>query len=186
MNLIHRIAKGDREALSKLYEQHKTGIYRLALSLTKDVYQAEDITQETFLRVQEKAETYRRSGSEAAWLFAIARNLAYDSLRRQSRETDINSEEGDGVLRALEEISARESGPDSAAGDLYFLDLLKNLSEREQEVICLRIHAGLSWAEIGRITGEKKDAARKRYVRALLKLRNQLEDGDCRSERSIL
>lgn len=186
MNLIHRIARGDREALSELYERHKTGVYRLALSLTKDVYQAEDITQETFLRVQEKAGTYRRSGSEAAWLAAIARNLAYDSLRRQSREMDMNPKEEDGVMRALEEISARENRPDSAAGDLYFLDLLKSLSERERETVCLRILCGLSWAEIGRITEEKKDAARKRYVRALLKLRNQLEEDDCRPERSIL
>ena len=183
MNLIHRIAKGDREALEKLYEQHKTGVYRLALSLTKDIYLAEDITQETFLRVQEKAGTYRRSGSEAAWLAAIARNLSYDSLRRRSRETDMNPEGGDGVTRVLDEISVREGAPDGEAGDLYFLDLLKSLNEREQEVVCLRIHSGLSWPEIGRITGEKKEASRKRYVRALLKLRNQLEE---ETERSIL
>ena len=51
MNLLPKIARGDLQALELLYQQHKTKVYRLALSLTADPYLAEDITQETFLRM---------------------------------------------------------------------------------------------------------------------------------------
>ena len=67
MKLLPKIARGDRGALEQLYAQQKTRVYRLVLSMTGDPYLAEDLTQETFLRVQESAGTYRRDISETAW-----------------------------------------------------------------------------------------------------------------------
>lgn len=173
MNLIRKIARGDTAALEQLYERHKTGVYRLALSLTNDPYLAEDITQDTFLRIQENASSYRRDSGEAAWIFTIARNLTYDCLRRRSRElcSDVSAWEGGGSGGG---VSGAASGGEAAAGNLYFLDLLSDLSPKEKELVCLRILGGLSWREIGRITSQSADACRKRYERILKRLRDQL------------
>ncbi len=165
MKLLPKIARGDRNALEQLYAQQKTRVYRLALSMTKDPYLAEDMTQETFLRVQEAAGTYRNDISETAWVIAIARNLTYDALRRQSREI-VNETAVSSGMPVLPDTK-EQSG-------FMFLDLIQKLSQAEQELVCLRILAELSWREIGRITGQSADAGRKRYARALKKLRGEL------------
>lgn len=176
MNLIRKISGGDTSALEKLYEQHKTKVYRLALSLSGDPHLAEDITQDTFLRIQERAGAYRTDGSEAAWIMTIARNMTYDCLRRRSREVcgDMASEECGAP--ALCRLSSEADETDGAAGNLYFLDLLRDLSAEEKELVCLRILGGLSWSEIGRIANRSEEACRKRYERILKRLRAQLND----------
>lgn len=175
MNYIHKIAMGDMEALETLYEQHKIRVYRLALSMLSDTYLAEDVTQETFLRIQEHASSYRRNISEAAWITTIARNLSYDHLRKRSRETTQSLEQESDVksplVTALDQ-QAVENADD--ASDLYYLDLIAPLTPDEQEIVNLRILADLSWKEIGQITGQQADACRKRYRRALEKLERRL------------
>ena len=180
MNLLPKIAQGDLQALELLYEQYKTKVYRLALSLTADPYLAEDITQETFLRIQEHAPSYRRDLSETAWIVTIARNLSYDALRRRSREVLGNPAEeieetdiaySSALSRA---ISTNIDTARDSLSNFYFLELLERLNSQEKEVVCLRILADLPWNEIGRVTGQSADASRKRYTRALKKLRHQL------------
>lgn len=165
MKLLPKIARGDLHALELLYAQHKTRVYRLVLSMTSDSFLAEDITQETFLRVQEQAQTYRRDISETAWIIKIARNITYDILRRRSREiVDAKAISKDAVVM-----------PDTdEQSNLMFLDLIKDLSQPEKEIICLRILANLPWREIGQIMGQSADASRKRYARVLKTLRSRL------------
>lgn len=165
MKLLPKIAKGDLHALELLYEQQKIKVYRLILSITGDSCLAEDITQETFLRVQNQAQTYRKDISETAWIAAIARNLAYDSLRRRRYET-VGIETIPDNAFTVQNVNEQSN--------IEFLDLIKELSQQEKDVICLRIVADLSWKEIGQITGQSADAERKRYTRSLEKLRSQL------------
>ena len=175
MNYIHKIAMGDMESLETLYEQHKVRVYRLALSMLGDSYLAEDVTQETFLRVQEHASSYRRNISEAAWIATIARNLSYDHLRKRNRETtqslEQDTEAKSPLATALEKQAAENT---SDASDLYYLDLIAPLAPEEREIVNLRILADLSWKEIGQIMGRQADACRKRYQRALEKLEHRL------------
>ena len=173
MNLIQKIARGDMDALFELYERHKTRVYRLSLSLSGDPYLAEDITQETFLRIQDRAAAFR-SGSETAWVIAIARNLTYDALRRRSREVLRSGRPEEFESSAFCRPPSRDQGTQDAGGNLYFVDLIGRLAPKEREVVCLRILGGLPWNEIGKILGQSKDACRKRYERALGKLRKQL------------
>lgn len=165
MKLLPQIAKGNLHALELLYEQQKNKVYRLVLSMTGDSYLAEDITQETFLRVQEQAETYRNDISETAWIVTIARNLTYDILRKHSREI-VNEKAIPSDAFVLLDTDEQS--------DFMFLDLIKDLSQPEKEVICLRILANLPWREIGQIIGASADTSRKRYARSLKKLRSRL------------
>ena len=165
MKLLPKIARGDLHALERLYVQQKTRVYRLVLSITGDSFLAEDITQETFLRVQEQAQTYRNDISETAWIVTIARNLTYDILRRRSREI-VNEKAISTDAFVLLDTDEQSN--------LMFLDMIKDLSQLEKELICLRILANLSWHEIGQIIGQSADASRKRYARSLKKLRSRL------------
>ena len=167
MNRIKQIAGGDMQALEALYEAYKIPVYRLAFSLTKNREAAEDITQDTFLRIQEKAGTYRFHPSEAAWIYSIARNLSYDMLRR--RRPGLVEDES-----LLLQIPAKEGNPEQGA--YAFVDLISGLSVRDAEVVSLRILADLSFKEIGRITHTTASACGKRYGRALQKLQKQMKE----------
>lgn len=116
MSYMIRIAQGDMEALKTLYETYKVPVYRQALAMTGSRELAEDITQDTFLRIQEKAHMYHGPGSEAAWIYAIARNITYDILRKRSHETC-------GGEEALLSVASPEGDPEKGA--YSYLDLIR-------------------------------------------------------------
>ena len=73
--------------IEKLYREYFTPVYRYTLSLVHDPDMAEEITQETFFRALKKINDYRGEASLKVWLCQIARNLSFDSLKRQSKTT---------------------------------------------------------------------------------------------------
>lgn len=87
--LLSRIAQGDKEALGMLYERTHGAIYGFALSLVRRPSDAEDILQETFLRVYAAAERYRPEGKPMAWMMTIAKNLSRMRLRDAKRTSDL-------------------------------------------------------------------------------------------------
>ena len=87
--LMAGLAAGDQEALGQLYRRTRTAVYGLALSILRHGHDAEDVTQDTFVRAWEKAEQYRPQGTPMAWLLAITRNLALMKLRERARTQDL-------------------------------------------------------------------------------------------------
>ncbi|MDE7222216.1 MAG: RNA polymerase sigma factor [Acetatifactor sp.] len=166
MSDIVKIAQGDMAALKTLYETYKIPVYRLAFAMTGNRELAEDITQDTFLRIQEKAHMYHGSGSEAAWIYTIARNITYDILRKRKREVC----EGEEVLLS---VISQKTDPES--GVCYYLDLIRELPERDAELVSLRILGDLSFREIGRILNRSAASCNRQYNRALQKLRRSLQ-----------
>lgn len=81
--LLGMIAQRDSAALSEFYDRHARTVYNLILRIVRDRAIADEILQDTFWQVWEKAGQYQREGVVAAWLFRIARNKALDELRRQ-------------------------------------------------------------------------------------------------------
>jgi RNA polymerase sigma-70 factor (ECF subfamily) len=83
--LVTRIRGGDLEALSELYERYKAQVYRTALAITRNERDAEDILQETFLRVYTYANRIDETVSLEPWLYRVTVNLAYSWLNRARR-----------------------------------------------------------------------------------------------------
>ena len=112
--LLQRIAKHDAEAISELYDLESTVLYSVIVRVLRSEADAEDVLQEVFLRVWERAYQYNPEVSPpSVWLIRIARNLAIDRLRSklsktQAREQDIES------LDDIEDVQER-TRPDSAA-----------------------------------------------------------------------
>ena len=143
--------------INSWYEQYKNGIFRYALSITKDPYLAEDVLHDTFVKLLSGG-IRCASGKEQAWLYRIARiarNLCYDRLRKTKHE------------QAYSEVPAQLDGR------FEYIDLISSLAPLEQEIVTLKIVGGLSHKEIGSVLGITSSAAQKRYERAICALRNK-------------
>lgn len=145
--------------LESLYTQHSTGVYRFALSILRSPQDAEDVTQETFLRAMNAGLLRIRPGKERSFLCKIARNLSYNLLRDRKRE------------QPAEEPAARDRY------DLEYFQLLACLSETERNIVTLKLLTGATHAEIAKILGITVHAAKKRYARAIDKVRAAYEEG---------
>jgi len=144
----------DQKLIYSWYEQYKNGIFRYALSITKDSHLAEDVLQDTFLKVLSGARP-RNPDAIQAWLYRIARNICFDRLRRRKKE------------EPRDQIASEE-------GDRYaYTDLISSLSDREKEIVTLKIIGGLTHREIGAVLGISAAAAQKRYERAIAALREE-------------
>ena len=86
--------QGARDAFARLYSLTRDGVYALALSLLHDAHEAQDIAQDTFVKVWESAPAYRPQGSPMAWLLTVARNLARTRLRQGGRQVGLDEEPG--------------------------------------------------------------------------------------------
>jgi RNA polymerase sigma-70 factor (ECF subfamily) len=93
--LLQRIAARDESALGALYDRHSALAYGVILRILRDPADADEVLQETFVRVWSRAETYdARLGSPAAWLTRIARNRAIDRLRARRVRRDLSVDPG--------------------------------------------------------------------------------------------
>ena len=147
----------DQRLVYSWYEQHKTGIYRYVFAITKDPYLAEDILQDTFLKVL-SGKAPQNLDMAQAWLYRVARNLCFDHLRKLKHEHP--------YLKIPEDMEIRYA----------YIDLICGLSPREQEIVTLKIVGGLTHSEIGAVLGISAKAAQKRYERAIAALRKQEEE----------
>ncbi len=84
--LLLRVAQGDKEAFQRLYQNTDKTIYGFILSILRNPQDAEEIMQETYLKIWTSAAGYKSQGKPLAWMFTIARNLCYMKFRDQKRE----------------------------------------------------------------------------------------------------
>ena len=87
--LVRAIAQGDEQAMADLYDHYSRGVYALALRIVRQPNVAEEIVQETFVRVWRAAPSYEGGASCEGWLYRIARNMCLDQLRRQRARPEI-------------------------------------------------------------------------------------------------
>jgi RNA polymerase sigma-70 factor (ECF subfamily) len=90
--LCKRCQQGDIGALEELYKRHKDKVYALALRLTNNVQDAEDIVQDVFVQVHRKINSFRGDAAFSSWLYRIATNIAISALRQQRRRKEQTSE----------------------------------------------------------------------------------------------
>ena len=165
--LLLAVARGDREAFGRLYSRTRGAVYALVLSYLKQAEDAQDVTQDAFVRVWDSAPQYRPQGKPMAWILTLARNLAL--MRLREREKSQTMEEA-----AWQAIPAQ--APSVTPEDRRLLqDALAQLSDRERQVVLLHAAAGLKHREIAAVLGAPLPTILSQYHRALKKLKVQLE-----------
>ena len=167
-DLIRRIQNGDSQAVATLYNTHYQKVYRFTYyRLNGDVFLAEDVTEEVFLRAFQMINTFKWKGiSFNAWLIAIARNMIIDLVRRPEalplEETWVDI--------ALDPQNIFENN--NALKEMY--KALEKLTGDQKDVIILRFFEDFSLAETAKITGKTIDAIKRLQARALASLENTM------------
>ncbi len=173
--LLRKIAFRDAQALSDLYDVHSGAIYSLALRILRNQNSAEVVVQHTFVSVWEKAERYDpKLASVSTWLFAIARNLAIDEWRKESRSREVSLAEE--IPEAVD--SSEQKNPLSKAirGQRreIVLQALSEIPEEQKQAIYLAYYDGLSHRQIAETLEEPLGTVKTRIQLGLEKLRRRL------------
>ena len=96
--LLNRVGTGDSEAFRQLYHNTDRTVYSFILSILKNPQDAEEVMQETYLKIWTSAASYHSQGKPLAWIFTIARNLCYMKFRDQKRQADMGLDELNGMI----------------------------------------------------------------------------------------
>ena len=165
--------------IEKLYREYFTPVYRYTLSLVHDPDMAEEITQETFFRALKKINDFRGEASLKVWLCQIARNLSFDSLKRQSKTTALTKHDDD-ESDDYELPAGSESDPEEQLlrkqTAMKIHRILHDLKEPYKEVFQLRTFGDLSFAEIGELFGKSESWARVTYYRSRMMIKEELDE----------
>ena len=165
--------------IEKLYREYFTPVYRYTLSLVHDPDMAEEITQETFFRALKKINDYRGEASLKVWLCQIARNLSFDSLKRQLKITAMTKHDDD-ESNDYELPAGSESDPEEQLlrkqTAMKIHRILHDLKEPYKEVFQLRTFGDLSFAEIGELFGKSESWARVTYYRSRMMIKEELDE----------
>ncbi|OLD51204.1 MAG: hypothetical protein AUI58_08565 [Chloroflexi bacterium 13_1_40CM_2_70_6] len=175
--LAERVARGDVAAFATLYDRYARRVYAWAAHLVGSA-EAEDVVQETYLRLWDKAHQFDvRRGRFASWFMAIARHVVMGQLRRRTTQQ---------LLIAADEIERVLADAADPGGDLAeevwlrerasaLLLALATLPEEQRRVLVLAYFAGLTQSAIAAYTGAPLGTVKKRTRLALQKLRDRLQ-----------
>jgi len=176
---IALLRKGDPDAVSELIGRYQHRLYRFLVRLVQDPATAEDLFQQTWIRLMEKIGSYDARRNFEAWLFAIARNLAIDHLRRR-REISLDEVDDSGQAPmdrltaggrdALEQLLDFERGVMLAAAIAELLAI-------HREVLTLRFEEDMKLEQIAEVAAIPLSTVKSRLHRALESLRARLEKG---------
>lgn len=178
-DLVHRALEGDRDAMRLLVERVQQPLYGYALAILGDHHEAQDVVQQALVAAYRGLPGFDLTRDFKRWVFGIARNLCFDSLRKRPRETPI------GVgLDQFEDLDPRTGNQATSEAPSQKLDLLRvriaQLPEDRRVILALRYLEGLSKAEIGKVLGLSYHAVGQRLYRSLRDLRRTMnvEPGD--------
>ena len=168
--LIDGIAAGSREDLAELYRRTRAAVYGLALSYLKNGAEAEDVAQDTFVKVWAAAPSYRPQGKPMAWLLTIARNLALGRPRTAASIQDLSEAQWSAFSIESDTLTADDRTVLAAA--------LGRLSDEERHIVVLHAVCGLKHREIAQFLGLALPTVLSKYHRSLKKLKTILEGDD--------
>lgn len=169
-DLILRTAAGDTAAFESLYYQSYHAVYGYILSILKNQHDAEDIMQDTFIRIRDAAHLYKPSGKPLAWIFTIAKNLSFMKLRREKLYAYSSYDDLSNDL----DFSTVENNEIKILLDAAFTIL----SDEERQIIIIHANTGMKFREIASLLALPLSTILSKYNRGLKKLKNYLEGGN--------
>ncbi len=162
-----RLAEGDMDGLSVIYDALSRRIFMLSLSILRDEEAAKDAMQDTFLRLATESHRYEKGSGAAAFILTVARNISLNLLAKKRREAAKTGELDEGLL-----VADSENSP-SAVGAL---DALSLLDDDERQIVVMKLDAGMKHRDIAFLLEISEAACQKRYRRALEKLKKYYKE----------
>ena len=177
--LIKQYIQGNEACLEMLINKHKNKVFTTILLIVNDTYIAEDLFQETFIKVIKtfKSGKYNEEGKFLPWVVRIARNLAIDHFRKSKRMPTITSQDGEDIFRTIEiRESNREESYIRNQRDDTVRQIINMLPAEQKEVLVLRHYGDMSFKEIAELTGVSINTALGRMRYALNNMRKIISE----------
>jgi RNA polymerase sigma-70 factor (ECF subfamily) len=169
--LLRRTAEGDRQAFQQFYEKTSARLFGALLQIVRNRPTAEDLLQETFVRIWERAWQFDPGqGAAYSWAYVMARNLAIDLVRRKRFEGDMPEDAAETMVDpgALGQVSGRVEA-------LALQHCLSGLEGRQRDAIVLAYCSGFSYEELSERLKAPVGTVKTWVARGLVKLRACLE-----------
>ena len=167
---INRLMEGvqsqDEVAFGNLFNECKRGVFSFLYTYTKDYHAAEDLVQETFIKVKLNAQSYKLGTNASAWILQIAKNTALDYLKRQKATVNID------------DLPIMESGGDLDEKLALHKVLNESLDDGERQIVLLHLIEGYKHREIAKILDMPVGTVLWKYNAALKRLKKVLSEAE--------
>ena len=175
LDVIRRVLHGDVNAFEDLVEAYEKNVYNLALRMTGNPQDAQDMAQEAFIKAYNSLSTFRGDSKFSVWLYRIVSNICLDHLRKKNRGTpgSLTVEDDDGEEMQLE-LPDTSTAPEEVLEKKLTRDAVRrglaSLPPDARQILLLREIEGLSYEEIGATLGLESGTVKSRLFRARKKL----------------
>lgn len=179
--LVNKAVKGDNSAFEALMEKHMGIIYNIALRMTANQDDAEDMTQEIMIKIFRSLGSFKGNSKFSTWIYRVAVNTCLDELKKKknkkhlSLDAEISGDDGENQI----EIKDDSPSPEKLAEQNELRDMVaaavKLLSDEHRAIIVLRDIRGMSYSEIAGILGCSDGTVKSRISRARAQLKMILE-----------
>ncbi|HOK08558.1 MAG TPA: sigma-70 family RNA polymerase sigma factor [Candidatus Hydrogenedens sp.] len=177
--LVALAKQGNNEAFDNLIQRYKNQIYTLCFYLTRDTHNAEDLVQETFIRIYKNINRIDPKAQFKTFIFTIARNLALNQLRNDQRKKNF-------LVRLFERWNYNHKEKNNSPSSLTYseskelIDIVQEcmleLSPEYKEILLLRETQGLDYESIAEVLGCRIGTVRSRLARARAELRKKIKE----------
>ena len=180
--LLNTYLSGDQRAISQLIDKHRKRVLDYIRMLVKDADVADDIFQETFIKVirfiDEKR--YTDNGKFLSWVLRIAHNQVIDYFRQTKQQNKITESDAGYDILGTMKFSERTVEDNLVAGQIEddVRRLVETLPDEQREVVMMRYYSGLSFKEIADLTNVSINTALGRMRYALINLRKKIKEND--------
>lgn len=191
-NLMKQLAAGDMDALKEIYETYMKLIYSVCFNMLCQREAAEDVSSEFFIRMTKSAATFDGRGHHKTWMVTIAKNMCIDYLRKNSHEVvsfdapvgnsssqagghSADTTQGDTGVSFGERVADKENVEETALNRFTLETALRLLTEKEKEIIDLKLSGGMTFKEISEYLGIPQGTVSWHYNEAIKKMRRYLK-----------
>jgi RNA polymerase sigma-70 factor (ECF subfamily) len=171
--LIKKSLQGDEKSLELLIKKYLKPIYSFSFNLLRDQQDAQDLTQEIFLKMWKNLKNFDENQNFKSWLFKIAKNSCIDFIRKKKKFLVYN-------LETIENLPDLQLLLKEEAENKDLLEKIKieieKLSRKSKEILNLYYNFGFNFREIAQISGESINTVKSRHKRAIEKIKNSLKE----------
>ena len=165
--LFAKIADGDNEAFAQLYYASYKQLYGFLLSLTRNKEDAEDMLQNTYIKVRNGSHLYTKQGTPMGWMCRVAKNVYLDHIRKYGKLTKVDFD--------LVENYVTDNENNVSEQRILLEQALASLKKEERTIVIMYIYMGMKHREIAEITGLPLSTVLSKYNRALKKMKSKIE-----------
>ena len=169
-SLLMEMANGEKSAVGALYDLIRTDVFAFALSKTRNKFDAEDITQDTFVQIYKKAKLYTPKGKPMAWIITMELNIIRRQFQLKSRYSSFEED--------IERETACASFENGVINNEFLRELMKTLTEEEREIVVLHVVSGFKHREIAKLLNKPLSTVLSKYNRAIKKLQAVVVEGE--------